>query len=318
MRVAYIGNFEPEHSTENHVKTALQNNGHIVIPHQENNLESWDKVDPAECDFVLWTRTGWNPRIPDAKQFGMMERVRAAGKSVIGYHLDRWWGLKRSYEVAREPFFKSDLVVTADGDPNHQLLFQGENVNHVWFPPGVSRNECLRTPREAPQYKHEVVFVGSHLDYHPEWRYRMQLVRFLNTKFGNRVKMYPEPGQHALRGQPLVDLYANAKVIVGDSCLNDGITHYWSDRIPETLGRHGFLIHPNVEGLKDYFEPGKHLVTYDLGDWPTLESLIEEYVKADLVREEISGAGKQHVLEHHTYEVRMDQLINLLDERDFL
>ena len=34
--IAYIGNFEPFWSTENHVKLSLEELGHKVIPLQEN------------------------------------------------------------------------------------------------------------------------------------------------------------------------------------------------------------------------------------------------------------------------------------------
>jgi len=324
MRVAYIGNFEPEHSTENHVRSALLHNEAVVETFQEHKQEEWQRLIDAlsiyhPYDFILWTRTGWQPPIPSTLQLDMIAAARKADVPVVGYHLDRWFGLNRENDVKNEPFFKADLNVTADG--GHQAEFEALGVNHVWFPPGVSLGQCVLEPNDKPEYKHDVVFCGSHhhvADYHKEWGYRLELTRWLEREFGPRLGLYPVPGEHALRGQPLVDLYGNAKVIVGDSCLNGGITNYWSDRIPETLGRAGFLIHPNVEGLTDHFTPGEHLVTYDLGDFETLRNLIETYVVEEGERNRIRYTGQYHVLQHYTYEERMKQLVQLLGERNMV
>lgn len=75
--------------------------------------------------------------------------------------------------------------------------------------------------------------------------------------------------------------------MIGDSCFAGSPkgAYYWSDRIPETLGRGGFLIHPYVDGLGRQFnllehdEPvtydAGHLAVWDAGDWEALGDLIE-------------------------------------------
>ena len=58
-----------------------------------------------------------------------------------------------------------------------------------------------------------------------------------------------------IRGKELNDLYATAKVVVGDTlCKGFNYPYYFSDRLFETTGRGGFLIHPYIKGLEDYFE----------------------------------------------------------------
>lgn len=318
MNIAYVGNFDAEHSTENHVRIALEYNGHTVDRYQENNLNDWYRLPSRvkNYDFVLWTRTGWNPPIPEDTQCAVINMCCDTGIPIVGYHLDRWWGLNREDQVRNEPFFRSNLVITADG--GHEEQFKEANVNHVWFPPGVSLQECERTPQIRSELSHELVFCGSWNSYHAEWGYRLELCNWLQSTYSNRITMYPRLGHHALRGQDLVDLYYNSKVMVGDSCLSGNITNYWSDRIPETLGRGGFLIHPGVEGLQNHFTPGEHLVTYTMGDWDQLQELIEYYSHHDEERQAIVAAGKKHVMETATYEVRMEQLVGLLKERGML
>lgn len=315
MRVAYIGNFEPEHSTENHVARALRNNGHVVEQFQEHKVEEWERLVRAldgvqsNISMVLWTRTIWNPPI----SYTTMRRMQMVAKDrripTVSYHLDRWWGLNREQEVKESPFFRNDIVITADG--GHEADFKAQGINHVWMPPGVSRDECLRVPQPRSTYMHDVVFCGSSHHYHSEWHYRLRLVTWLQQTFGSRLGLYPQD-QPALRGQDLVDLYGNAKVMVGDSCLNGNAHHYWSDRIPETLGRGGFLIHPYVEGIEDHFTDGEHLVLYPLEDFGRLHELIEYFVARDDLRQQIATKGKDHVLAYHTYERRMEQVVDLV------
>ena len=316
MRVGYLGNFDPEHSTENHVAHALRTNGHEVVQYQESDHDAWvaARAQIGTLDFLMWTRTGWHPPIPKHLKEELLAASAETGKAIVGYHLDRWFGLNREPDVKNDHFFQASLLVTADGHPEHQAKFESIGVNHLWMPPGVSLRECKRKPRIRSGYQHDVVFVGSTESYHKEWNYRIRLARWLESTFGNRIGIYPRD-KPALRGQPLVDLYGSCKVVVGDSCLNGGITNYWSDRIPETLGRGGFLIHPNVDGLEDHFEIGTHLVTYDLGDFDQLQELVEHYVANDSEREAIAAAGREHVMEHHTYERRMEQVVDQLRAR---
>lgn len=315
MKIGYIGNFDPDHSTENHVRQALELLGHELTLLQENRPETWTQAPPP-VDLMLWTRTGWDWRSTCgwstaeafAHQHALLEQCRIASIPTVAYHLDRWWGLHRQVEVAAEPFFRCDLVITADG--GHDKQWADAGVNHRWLPPGVSELECVPAAAD-PNVASDVAFVGSwQPGYHAEWQHRPQLVQWLrNTQPG--VRFWPPAGEPAVRGEALRHLYASVKILVGDSCLVGGATHYWSDRIPETLGRGGFLLHPWVEGLDEHFVDGLHLVTWPLGDFDRLQWLITHYLEHDDVRQAIADSGRQHVLDHHTYTVRMRQMIEL-------
>lgn len=323
LTVAYIGNFEPAHSTENEVRKALESLGHDVRRLQENRAETWTDPDLDHADLMLWTRTGWD--WPHAtgwsweeaveRQRSLLATCRARGIPTVGYHLDRWWGLDREGQVRTEPFFGVDLLCTADG--GHDDEWRQAGVNHVWMPPGVSEAEC---EPGTPTYKlrSDVAFVGSwRPGYHAEWTHRPELVTFLQRAYRGRCRFWGGPGR-GMRGQALRDLYASTKVNVGDSCLVGGASRYWSDRIPETLGRGGFLLHPHVEGIEDHFTDGEHLRLWPLGDWGELRRMIDHYVAHDDERRRIAEQGRAHVLAHHTYTVRMRQLLGVLAERGLL
>ena len=328
MRVLYIGNFEPEHSTENHIKRALLSNGHDVVPMQENDPGTFASLAAGQmqhAEFILWTRTGWDwERIfPGgesaalAAQRQFLRCARQKGISVVGYHLDIWWGLWRFDQVYSEPFFDSTLMITADG--GNEEHFRNAGVNHVWFPPAVSRDEA-EVGMRVTKFVSDLAFVGSWQGgYHPESEHRHALVEWLQKNFRTRCAFYPKVGQPAVRGKPLQDLYRSVKVVIGDSCFTGtGLKNYWSDRIPETLGRGGLLLHPSVPGLEKYFTDGMDLLNWDAGDFDALGALIEGALTNETLREEIRHQGRRTVLEGHTYEHRMVELVNLLEERNLL
>jgi hypothetical protein len=320
-RVLYVGNLSdddtsPPHSTENHVKQALRNLGHECLPVQERGLD-WSTlpglVSQNQPDLMLWTRTGGF----DPADLGEQERaIKSLNVPTAGIHLDRWVGLAREPDVFRSPFFRVDYLFTADG--GHDDFWRQHGINHYWSPPAILSDEAKRVGVFRQEYAADVGFVGNLRKYgHLEWQpYRHSLYRFLSLTYRGRFKLW----EGGIRGQDLADLYASVKVLIGDSCLAGNPSNYWSDRVPETLGRGGFLIHPRVEGLMEgvlnkgpgQFIEGKHLFGYDLGDFDNLQSNINYYLLDDKQdeRRAIAEAGRQHVLATATYEHRLERVLS--------
>jgi len=309
----------------------MSNNGIIVEKVQENDPTVWTKMiaallENATPDFILWTRTGWDwagigwsKEMADADQRRLLRLARDRKIPVVGYHLDIWFGLAREGQVATEPFFEVELLITADG--GHDDLWKDMGVNHVWFPPAISRDEAkLGIFRE--EFASDVAFVGSHDGgYHRESEHRHALVQWLRLNFRDRCEFWPKHGQHAIRGTDLQDLYASAKVVVGDSCFTGtGLRRYVSDRLPESMGRGAYLLHPRVGGVTDgsLWQEGAHLQCWDAFDWNELGHLIESSLSNDNLRHNIAEQGRKHTLAFHTYEHRMSQLVDLLSARDML
>lgn len=328
LRVGYVGNFGPPHSTENHLARALTSNGHAVTMLQENAAATWEtlsdpeRLDGLQLDVVLWTRTWHLPELPQAEALSVLDDDSVP---TVAYHLDRWWGLNREHQVEDEPYFGVDLVVTAEGGVPE--LWERAGVRHEWMPPGVL-GELATIGRPNRRWQCDVAFVGSHSGYHDEWPWRGELTRFIRQRYRGRCRLFPEHPSRSIRGEPLSDLYASIRVVVGDSCLapytwteageqhSKPCTHYWSDRVPETLGRAGFLIHPWVEGIEDEFVDGEHLVLVEPQSTTSLAHAIDWWSDPahDAERRRIAEAGRQRVLEAHTYERRMADLFALLAE----
>lgn len=341
LNVVYIGNFG-QHNTETHVARALEANGHRVERVQEDSRMAFPAAAAmiagemdgvGQVDFVLWTRTGWDwkhiysdnhgTQLAHGDQRKMLATARKSGVPTVAFHLDRWFGLDREHQLSEEPFFECDHVITADG--GNQPRFEELGINHHWMPPGVSLAECeLGTPRD--EFRSKLAFVGSWQGhYHQEHQHRFELVEWLQKNFRKDCRFYPERGQPAVRGKDLQDLYASVDVVVGDSCFAGSHrgNSYWSDRIPETVGRGGFLIHPYVSGLAHHFpiaeydEPVTYdtggLMTWQAGDWEELGETIQWALACPDERRDIALTGREYVMKYHTYEVRLRQMVELLE-----
>jgi len=264
--------------------------------------------------MLLWTRT-WDTDNPAAVR--ALRDLRVLGIPTVSFHLDRWWGLDREYQIESEAFFRTDHLFSPDGGNDERWKAAG--VNHHWSPPGVSAFDCAPGVPDPVAWPHEVVFVGSHPYPHKEWEpYRTKAIDTVRATVGAGFAVLPgvtEQGVRmpAVREARLRSLYATVKVVVGDSCLAGGATLYVSDRIPETLGRGGFLIHPRVEGVTDgpLWQEGEHLACYDLGDFDELARLVRYYLDPanEPERAAIAAAGREHTLAHHTYNHRMQSML---------
>jgi len=299
IRIAVLGNFRPEHSTENDLAWTLTDMGHRVIKFQEDEDSTEDILTGAStCNLFLYIHThGWvTPGRMTVDE--LITRLSAEAIPTASFHLDRYWGLnaldRREDRIGEHPFWRTDRVFTADG--GNQQRFADRGVAHSWLAPGVVRRDCYRgVSREDLEI--DVGFVGAE-GYHSEYQFRGQLIEFLRAAYGSRFRIFT-----GYRGRDLNDLYASIRVVVGDSCFG-GSDYYWSDRVPETLGRGGFLLHPTCRGLQI---PG--LVTFTPGDLHELQDLIDYYLAHDSEREHLRCAAHHWVCEHETYNNRMTTLL---------
>ena len=84
-----------------------------------------------------------------------------------------------------------------------------------------------------------------------------------------------------------------------------------SARMYTAVGCGAFYMCQHVEGIEEVLEPGKEIVTFRSEH--EMIDLIRYYLQNDDVRKSISEAGKKRIMRDHTYEVRIRQLIEIIE-----
>lgn len=320
MRIGYIGNFKHSWCTEVHLARELRGLGHEVLEFQEpvdprqhgrflRNLEHQSRTQGL--NLVMFTRTWGLP--PHTTE--LWRRLEARGIVTCSYHLDLYVGLMRQKGMDDDPFWTTQHVFTPDGDPKSAEFFAARGINHHWSPPAVVSDECV-PGMWRDEYAYDVVFVGSQ-GYHVEWPWRGQLLTYLRDRYGDRFRRFGgDCPEGPTRGKDLIDLYASAKVVVGDSLCLPGHTRYFSDRYFETVGRGGFLIAPRVLGIEEFLTDGEHFVGYDFPEdfsdhdgvskaLGQIADLVDYYVDHQGEARLIASQGQAHVAATQTYKHRL-------------
>lgn len=314
MKIAYIGNFEPEYSTENDVRKAFEHLGHEVYQMQENraSVEGIRRmIDDVKVDLILFTST-WDDALPLLEMVGLFKHAAEVGVPTATLHLDTFWGKSRGgRQWWLNPMFHTAYIFTADGDYQKEWKLLGKN--HIWLPPAV-RHDAAHFGKFRQEYACDVAFVGSNgVGYHEDvWTYRKELVDSLRAMCRKNGWAFKNPGgdQPKIdRGEDMNDFYASAKVTVGDSlCLNYSNSKYWSDRVPEATGRGGLLIMPRIDELAKVWD--QCLPMYRWGDFNDLEGMVTHYLNDEAHAKKMREEAQKVTANNHTYVNRVQTILD--------
>ena len=313
MKIAYVGNFQPEFSTENDVRKAFEHLGHRVICIQENQIILPLLEEYALSSGLVLITSTWDHAIPLAEWIGIMKKCADRGIPTATLHLDVFWSTPRKGRLWwLNPMFHTAHIFTADGD--HQEKWKAFGKNHTWLPPAV-RHDATHFGKFREEYACDVAFVGSNgINYHEDvWRYRTDLLNELWIMCKRNGWKFKNPGgdmPKIERNEDLNDFYASAKIIVGDSlCIKKEESNYWSDRVPETTGRGGHLVMPQIQALSDLYD--HNLPMYEWGDWKHLEKIISVLLENehDPTIKEQRNLCQKITAEQHTYVNRVQAIL---------
>lgn len=311
MKIAFLGNFQVDFTSETHWAKSIESLGHEVVRIQESGASAYDILEVAKkCDVFVWVHTH------SFKIQGDMSRVlKELNKNkipTVAYHLDLYMGISRWKEYENDPYLREmQYFFTVD-------KFMAEWVNKntktkaFYVPAGVYDRECIMLNQQRVNY--DIVFTGSR-SYHPEHPFRPQLIDFLQKTYGQRfihIGNDGEVGQQ--RGLRLNQVYRNAKIVVGDTLqINFDYPYYYSDRLFEVPGRGGFSIFPDIKGVEENYEPGREIVLYKHGDLQDLKEKIDYYLAHETEREAIRRAGFERTKLDHTYINRWKTILEIVN-----
>lgn len=307
MTITFLGNFQVDYTSETHHRKSLEALGHTVIPFQENLSNGREVYESAlQSDlFVVVHTHGW--RTPVMPQHEILEKLK--GKvPTLTYHLDLWLGLDRQKDLENDPFYKVIDHFFCTDKLMADWFNENTEVKGHFIPAGVYHEECVMLEPQPVDY--DVIFVGSR-GYHHQWPYRPKLIDWLRATYGKRFLHVGGDGDTGVvRGLALNQIYANAKVAVGDTlCIGFDYPYYFSDRLFESVSRGAFTIFPYITGIDDHFEIDKEVVTYKFDNFIELKNKIDYYIEHNKEREAIRKAGFDRAKKDHTYLRRWEQIL---------
>ncbi len=302
LKIFYIGSFGKLWDEEG-IARAFEAKGCQVFRFEENNLKyvpMKEMLAQHRPDFVFWAKFKSDPRM----RYYVLQAIREAKVKTVCYMPDLYWGLSRQWKAEkRQPPFCANFVLSPDG--GNDAKWKENKINHFTVRQGIPEEYCYME-KPDPKYAFDVVFVGQ---LNPGFPYRRALIEWLRSEYKERFRWIGKLNSDEMRGHELNKLYISSKVIVGDSVYS---AFYWSNRIYETIGRGGFIVHPKIPGLEQEFEAYKHFVPYNYNDFKSLREVIGYFLAHDSEREKIAAAGFEHVKHHHTLNHRCEQILKII------
>ena len=252
--------------------------------------------DIGPVDYHWWIDWGedalnypeWNPPDDGGK------KIYVASDT----HLDNGYRLRKAREFDYV-FFNQVRAVEQ---------FKKLNRKSYWLPHAF---EPQAYPNITTLKKYDVGFVG-HMQQDKPNHNGMSRVRALDRLF----KEFPNFYYGSRHPQfPSKNLFEDAAKRFSESkiAFNISIGDDINMRLFETMGTGSFLLTNELPTLGKLFEDGKHLVTYN-----SYDDMVEKakyYIEHDEEREKIAEAGYNEVINKHTYQHRIDKIMETINEK---
>lgn len=292
MRISYIGKFGRIYDEE-YIARSFESLGHEVQRLSENYLthQFMGLIDEFKPDVVLFAK------LFISEPAKLLAWLKEKDIKTASWNFDLYWDYPREERIYTTYGFKADKVFTTDG--GHEERWKKIGIDHQCVRQGIYKEECYL---ESLQHPDGIVFIGSPNGLFPE---RQEMMGELNRTYHN-FTWYGINSTHEIRSTELNKLYAKTKIVVGDSVYSP---YYWSNRVVETLGRGGFLIHQEVPGLKEEYP---YLVTYERGNLEDLKEKINYYMVHEGERQMLIRQNFEWVKEHYTMDKKCAELISKL------
>ncbi len=262
----------------------LENLREPPIPHDidvsapTSFTEIWQQLPPGfEPEVVLWIETGLYPPPPGLSE----SRV-----PVIGYLIDTHFHLDQHLEWA-PAFDRIYLAQKAYVD-----AFRSRGHDASWLPLACDPEIHVPGSREV---EFDVGFIGSLVE--PR---RVKMIEALMGHF----RVYVD----RVFLEEMASCFSRAE-ITWNSAANSDLNM----RVFEALAAGCFLLTENLPeqaGLQDLFEDGTHLALYEES---SLIERVRHYLARPEERRRIAERGRAWVLAHHTYDHRVEQMLQDID-----
>jgi len=291
MKIIYFANFKNENSdrTEQHIKKAFEDLGHEVICYDETSVkEPNDMLTVAQdADMFLFHKAGVEGVISLNQLTSILTHITCPK---VCWYFDKIEGNTERMQYINLVSKYADKVFVTD----RTFIRRHKDHKLEYLPQGYGNIDYVSKIKE---YTNGIVFIGN------PYGEREEFVTNLFRRYG---KLFKVTNSHF--NEDLIDMCKSSKIIVAPEFPSDDF--YWSSRLYLILGSGGFLIHPDLFGIKEDGEltEGKHFAGYR--GYKELFDVIEYYMEHDEERERIKAQGIAKVRSTLTYKDRIRQLIN--------
>jgi hypothetical protein len=213
--------------------------------------------------------------------------------------------------LARAPYFET-VFLTAGGQT---CEWEAGGARRALFLP-----DCADPLYETPmppvrEWQTDVAFIGRGTGHDAR---RIQLLGRVAEKYTLRVwgqaweahaQQFRWNGETAY-GSDFGRVCASAAVVLGANVLAPSghpIHSYQSNRMVKVLAAEGFFLGHAAPGLRELFQDDVHCAWYDDGDHAMAQ--LERYLPDEAARHRIRKDGRAFLLEHHTFENRLYNLL---------
>ncbi len=255
-------------------------------------LPEWNNDEDADSDVVIVLR-GLNKYDPKKQ------------------HLNIMWNISHPDDIMIEEYNQYDHVFIAS-----ELWAQ--KIGKEADVPVESMLQCtdpkLFYPDIDEKYKYELLFVGNSRNV-----FRKILNDLLPTDkdlavYGtNWERLIPKKyikGKY-IPNNELRRAYSSSKILLNDHWDDMREKSFISNRIFDGFASGAFIISDNINGAENVFDDS--LVTYDHPN--KLKNLIDTYLNNDDERMRKIRKGRDIVIENHTFQNRVEQILEIIDKK---
>ena len=214
-------------------------------------------------------------------------------------------------EIVARARHADTLFLTAGGQAP---LFEAAGVRRALYLPDGVDAEHDRPQEPSANFECDVAYLGSGDPYRAAFLAKVAR-RFRLKTFGRRWEPWAEEvgwtGREA-HHDDFGRVCASARIVLGvergfqrQALVND----YTSNRMWRVMVAGGFYLGYATPGVRRLVRDGEHCVFYD-DDEQALD-LIEHYLSDAAARERIRAAGRGFLLEHHTLDARLHNLLTM-------
>lgn len=261
------------------LKRGIERAGHEAVVwgfNYENFSTPFDEVS-RDCDALLSLEnydTGWHPDIS-----------RFKGKKLF-WSIDSHCALQNHQMHCSKNKF--DLLLLSNAQ--HSDHFRGLVGSAAWFPNGYPSD--LIQPDFGIVREHDIGFCGSLIGNRSAW------LDLISSKFSLKRDIF-------VIGNEMVRALSSYKI-----SFNINIGDDINFRTFESTAAGAMLLTNYTPNLEKLFEIGKDVVVYESPH--DLMNKVDYYLNHNDEREAIASSGRSRSMNHHTYDVRSQKLIDLI------